>query len=83
MYYVYVLKSLKDGLHYTGITNNIEKRLNEHNHGKKNTPSTMNRGPFKVIYHEIVEDRAEARKREKYLKSSTGRRFLKSILIPE
>ena len=82
MCHVYVIKSLKDHKNYTGITNNLERRLSEHNQGKISTPSTKNRGPFKLIYSEKVEDRINARKREKFLKSGCGREFIKSISLP-
>ena len=80
MYNVYVLKSKKDGKLYTGITNDLNRRFYEHNKGKKSTPSTMRRGPFKIIYKEILPDRESARKREKYLKSGSGREYLKSVI---
>jgi len=80
MYYVYVLKSLKDGKLYTGITNNLDRRLKEHNKGKPSTPSTKNRGPFILIYKESVKSRKEARRREKYLKSGIGREFIRATL---
>jgi len=79
MYFVYVIKSKKDGKNYTGITKNLEKRLIQHNRSNKSTPSTMNRGPFVMIYNERVGDRIEARKREKYLKTGVGREFIKHI----
>jgi len=82
MYYVYILQSIKDGHHYTGITNNIERRLAEHNKGKKSTPSTRSRGPFKLIYTETAFDRKVARAREKFLKSGAGREFIKKHNIP-
>ena len=81
MYYVYILKSRKDGWHYTGMTNNLERRIAQHNAGDIATPSTMNRGPFDLIFCEIVKDRVEARQREKYFKSGAGRRFLKNKII--
>jgi len=62
------------------MTNNLVRRLKEHNKGKTSTPSTKNRGPFVLIYVEKVENRKEARKREKYLKSGAGREFIKSFL---
>jgi len=80
MYFVYVLKSKKDGKFYTGITNNLEHRLAEHNRGKSSTSSTKNRGPFIIIYFEKVENRRVARKREKYLKSGSGREFIKKYI---
>lgn len=76
--WVYVLKSLKDGFLYIGISENPERRLLEHNLGM--TKSTKSRKPFRIIYTEKVIDRIEARKREKYLKSGFGREFLKQYL---
>lgn len=80
MYFVYILRSQKDGKHYTGITNNIEKRLQAHNKGDHATPSTLKRGPFKLVYVEIVNDRKEARRLEKYFKSGAGREIRDEIL---
>ncbi len=80
MYYVYILQSLKDKKFYTGITINVERRLNEHNRGKKSTPSTVSRGPFCLIYKESFLSREAARVREKFLKSGTGREFRNKIL---
>jgi len=78
-YYTYVLRSKKDGKHYTGITNNLERRLRQHNDGDTATPSTRNRGPFVLVYSEEADNRMEARIREKYLKSGAGREFIKKI----
>ncbi len=77
-YFVYVLKSIKDGNLYIGITNNLNRRLYEHNLAYKN--STKSRAPFKMIYFEEYPNRIEARKREKYLKSGVGREFIKAKL---
>lgn len=74
-YFVYILKSLKDEGLYIGITNDINRRLYEHNLGYKG--STKSRTPFKFIYSEEYSNRVEARKREKYLKSGSGREFIK------
>ncbi len=76
MYYVYVLKSRKDGNKYTGITVDLQGRLKKHNKGYSSTRSTKYRGPFEIVYTEVVADRKEARKREKFLKSGSGREFL-------
>ena len=75
---VYVLESEKDGLRYVGMTIHLEDRVAEHNAGK----SKFTRGhvPWKLIYFETVEGRIEARKREKYIKSAAGRRFVKKQL---
>ncbi|MEA2007377.1 MAG: GIY-YIG nuclease family protein [Patescibacteria group bacterium] len=69
-YYLYILQSSKDNNYYIGITENVEKRLSQHNSGK--TKSTKSRTPFKLIYKERYDSRAEAREREKYLKSYNG-----------
>ncbi len=79
MYYVYVIMSEKDGKRYTGITNDLERRLREHNAGHLGTISTRRRGPFKLVHHETAVDGLAARKREKFLKSGEGRRFLEKI----
>jgi putative endonuclease len=75
MYTVYVLKSTVIKKSYVGITNDLERRLREHNEGK--SYFTKRYLPWIVVYKEQVQDREEARKREKYLKSAAGRRFLK------
>lgn len=82
MFSVYVIKSQKDNHLYTGITNNLERRLAEHNLGKKSTPSTYNRGPFILIYKEIFQTRKEAREKEKWFKSGAGREWIKIKYIP-
>ena len=69
---------MKDNKFYTGITNNLDRRIKEHNQGKKSTLSTKNRGPFQLVYCEQLLDRPAARQREKYFKSAAGRRFLKT-----
>lgn len=77
---VYVLQSLKDKRTYVGCTNNIERRLQDHNTGQ--VQSTRHRIPFKLIYKEEYPNRLEALKREEYLKTSWGRRQLRKILAP-
>nr|WP_298003803.1 GIY-YIG nuclease family protein [uncultured Flavobacterium sp.] len=74
-YYVYVLKSEKDGMFYTGYTNNLNERLKMHNEEK--VSSTKNRTPFVLIYFEGCLNQQDATHREKYLKSSWGKRYLK------
>ncbi len=78
MFYVYILKSLKNGRNYTGSTNNLERRLFEHNSGQ--TKYTSKAGPFELIYKEIYNTKLEASKRERFLKTGKGRKFLKEIL---
>ncbi len=78
MYYTYVLISLKDKHLYTGSTNDLRKRLMEHNSGK--VFSTKYRCPFELIYYEACLNAQDARSREKYLKTGMGKRYLKNRL---
>jgi putative endonuclease len=80
MPWTYVLKSLRYNKTYVGSTTDLERRLAEHNSGK----GTFSRryAPWKIMYEEECPNLPEARKREKYLKSSAGRRFLKTKYIP-
>ncbi len=80
MYYVYILKSSRDSKYYTGITDNIERRLKEHSKGQKSTRSTLNRGPFELIHVEITDSRNQARILEKFLKSGLGREIRDEII---
>ena len=78
MYYVYVLRSLKDNRHYIGYTQNLSKRLAEHNRGK--SISVRNRGPFKLIYKEAVASELEALHRERKIKSYKGGEAFKKLI---
>ena len=78
MHYTYVLRSEKDSRLYTGSTNDLRRRLSEHNHGK--VSSTKHREPFKLIYYEACINEQDARAREKYLKTGMGKRYLKNRL---
>ena len=63
---------------YTGFTNDLRKRLKQHNAGK--STHTKGRGPFDLIYYEACLLEKEARSRETYLKSGMGKRYLKNRL---
>lgn len=78
MFYTYVLKSEKDGKCYTGCTNDLRKRLSQHNNGE--SVYTKNRGPFIIIYYEACLSKGHAMAREKYLKTGMGKRYLKNRL---
>ena len=73
-YYVYVLESQKDDDRYIGYTNNLRKRIEEHNKGL--SFATKFRLPFKLIYFEGCLNMQDAKRRENYLKTTQGRRFL-------
>ena len=76
--YVYVLRSIKDGQFYTGLTRNLPARLRTHNDGK--VPSTQKRIPFELIYWEGCLNESDAAQREKYLKTAWGKRYIKGRL---
>ena len=78
MWFLYVLKSLKDGKRYIGSTNNLERRFREHNQGK--VSSTKYRTPFVVLYKEIFEKESDARLREAYFKTHKGFNDLNRLL---
>ena len=77
-YYVYVLISKKDGSTYVGYTNNINRRIKEHNNGF--VPSTKNKKPFELIYFEGHKNNKMALNREMYLKTGWGRNYIKKII---
>jgi len=78
MFYVYVLWSDKLQKRYIGFTSDIAKRLTEHNSGK--SPFTKSGMPWKLIYVEEFSTRNEAQKREIFLKSGVGRKYLNTEL---
>lgn len=78
-YYTYVLISEKDGNFYVGYTNDIQKRISEHNNGTVN--STKNRLPLKLVYWEACLNQSDALRREKYLKTAWGKRNIKNRLF--
>ena len=79
MYTVYVLRSLINGRRYIGYTSKQPfKRLEEHN--TNCSKWTKKNKPFKLVYTEEFILKTEAVKREKYLKSGQGRRFLGKIV---
>jgi len=73
--FVYVLKSLSAEKFYTGHTDDLERRLLEHNSG--HGYYTKRFMPWIMAYREDVDSKDEAIKREKYLKSAAGRRWVK------
>lgn len=79
MYYVYILYSKEYNRTYVGQTRAIERRILEHNTGKNK--STLPYLPWQIIHQEIFKTREEAIDREKYLKTSAGRRFIKNKLF--
>ena len=77
-HYVYVLRSLKDKYFYTGYTSGLDNRVKEHNNGK--VKSTRNRKPLELVYFEGSRNMDDALHREKYLKSTYGKRYIRNRL---
>jgi len=77
MYYVYAISSKNRNYIYVGITDNIARRINQHNKGYNKT--TKPYLPFELIYFEELPDRVTARKREKYFKSGIGKEYLRKL----
>lgn len=75
MHIVYLLESEKDGGWYIEYTTNLQRRLYEHNSGK--SLATKPRRPFILIYAEAYVHKLDALGRERFLKSGSGRKFLK------
>ncbi|TSC77651.1 MAG: putative endonuclease [Parcubacteria group bacterium Gr01-1014_24] len=76
MYYVYVLKSARLKELYIGYTNDLKRRLVEHNSGKN--VSTKHKAPFQLVYYEAYKAQADAKHREDMLKRfSAGYKELK------
>jgi len=78
MHYVYILFSLKDKKLYTGSTADLKERLSRHNRGL--VAATKNRRPLKLIYYEACLNRKDSMRRELYLKTAWGKRYLKNRL---
>ena len=79
MWFVYVLRSEKNGRFYTGSTNDLKRRLAEHQRGK--TPSTKHIRPLRLVHSETYDTRFEARSRERFLKSGRGHEELAKLLV--
>ena len=76
--YVYILQSLKDKELYIGCTNDLRRRIREHNEQK--SFATKTRGPFKLIYYEAYPNRQDAEAREIFFKTGWGRQYIKRAL---
>ncbi len=79
MYYVYVLRGEKDNLRYTGSGADAQERLRRHNNG--DYQFTKGHRLWKIVYTEEYSEKSEAIRRERFLKSGQGRKFLDSIGI--
>ena len=73
MYYVYIVKCSDETL-YTGISTELERRINEHNTSEKGAKYTRIRRPVKLVYSEEHEDRSSASRREYEIKKKMSRK---------
>lgn len=78
VYTVYILKSNRNGHYYIGQTDNLAKRILEHNLGK--SKSTRSGVPWVIIYKEVYETRKDAVKREKKLKKVKKRHIIENLI---
>ena len=78
MYYVYILINKIKTKTYVGCTDNLDRRIFEHNSGK--VRSSKPYLPYKLLYFEQYKDLKNARRRERFFKTTTGRKFLKRII---
>ena len=74
-YYVYVIKS-DEGYYYTGMTEDLDRRLSEHNNKTKSFWTKRGTG-WEIIYYEEFDTRQDAFKRERWMKSGHGTKLLK------
>ena len=79
LYYIYVIRSKNRNYIYVGLTNNLNRRVSQHQNGKEKTTAPYR--PFKILFAEQFLSRIDARNREKYLKSGSGKEWIKSHFI--
>ncbi len=79
MYYVYILLNETKTRTYTGVADDVHKRLAVHNAGKVKASRPYR--PYTIVHTESFETLKEARQKEKFYKSTTGRRRLKKMLL--
>lgn len=80
MWYVYILK-MADGEYYVGSTNDLKRRIEDHNKGKE--ISTKWRLPVILEAYIAVKSEVTARRLEKYLKTSSGKATLRKRILPD
>ena len=78
-FYTYVLESQVDGNRYIGYMNSLNRRIEEHRRGA--SFATKFRRPFKIVYYEACRSDVDAKRREGYLKTTQGNRFLSLRLL--
>lgn len=79
--YVYALYNRQCDRIYIGQTQNLDKRIIEHNQKVGNHYTAKYQGEWELIYSESIVTRSEAIKREKQLKSFRGREFIRGLIV--
>ena len=77
-YFVYILKSIRDGSYYVGSTQDLFSRVERHNQGR--SKYTRNKRPWELLYSEEYPDRSAAIKREKEIKKRRRREYIESLV---
>jgi len=79
MYYVYILQSAKDKSYYTGVTEDLKQRLEDHNSGS--TRYSKSKKPYQLVWYCAFLNKKRAIQFEKYLKVGSGFAFRNKHLI--
>jgi len=79
MFYVYILKSIKDSTYYTGFTENLEQRVKDHNW--HTADYSKSKAPFELVWFCSFKDKKKALDFEKYLKQGSGFAFARKRLV--
>ena len=81
MHVVYVLENQRDKSWYIGQTDNLKRRLEEHNNGSGARTTRINPGPWVLMYAEAYRDKRDALGRERFLKGGSGRKYLQKQMV--
>ena len=81
-YFIYILQSESSGRYYIGHTDDLQKRVAQHNDPKYTltTFTKKHRGPWKLVYFEMFETRAVAMKREREIKAKKSRLYIEELI---
>ena len=78
MYRVYIIQSERNGSYYVGYSEDVVRRLEQHNAGK--VKATRYRKPYRLVYQETYLTETEARQREHYIKSQKSKKFIEGLI---
>jgi len=77
-YFVYILRSLKDGTYYIGSTQDLSERVERHNQGR--SKYTKAKRPWELVHSEELPDRSSAVRRENQIKRRKDKKFIDSLV---